>query len=369
MKPVRIGIVGCGNISNAYLRTVAAFPVLECIAVTDLDNDRARDKAAEFGIPNVLSLDGLLAHPDVEIVVNLTTPQSHAEIALAAVAAGKHVFNEKPLTVLPQDAANLLELARKFDVRVGGAPGTFLGGGLQTCRKLIDEGMIGKPIGANAFMLGRGHESWHPAPEFYYAPGGGPLLDMGPYYLTALISLLGGIKRVTGSAAITIPERTITSQPKYGKKIMVDTPDHIAGTIEFASGAIGAIVMSFSVMHATVPPIQIFGTEGTLTVPDPNSLGGPVTVRLAGETEWREVPLTHNNSDGYTMWGIGVADMAYAIRSGRPHRASGDLTYQVLRTMHGILGSARDGSAIEINGTIDRPAPLSSELPDGVLDL
>ncbi|MEO7717112.1 MAG: Gfo/Idh/MocA family oxidoreductase [Capsulimonas sp.] len=366
-NPVRIGIIGCGNISASYLKTFQNYEAVTCVAVADIDPARAQARAEEFGVPKATDVDGLLADPDVEIVVNLTTPQAHYAVTLAAIKAGKHVYNEKPLTVTIAEAREALDAAEAAGVRVGCAPGTFLGGGLQTCRQLIDQGAIGRPAAATAFMLCHGHESWHPDPEFYYKIGGGPMMDMGPYYLTALISLLGGIKRVSGAAAITETERTITSQPKNGTKMTVETPDHVAGTIQFQSGAIGTIITSFAIWHASYPNIQIFGTEGTLTVPDPNSLRGPVYVQKVGESERHEVPLTHNNSEG-DRWGIGVVDLAYAIRSGRPHRASGALAFQVLSAMHGFLDSAKDGQAREINGAAERPAPLPSDLPDGVLD-
>ena len=279
---------------------------------------------------------------------------------MAVIKAGKHVYNEKPLTVKLAEATTMLDAAKQANVRVGCAPGTFLGAGLQTCRRVIDDGVIGRPVAATAFMMGHGHESWHPDPEFYYKAGGGPLMDMGPYYLTALISLLGGIQRVRGMAEITEEERTITSEPKKGQKIKVETPDHVAGSIEFANGAIGTIITSFATWHGSYPAIQIFGTEGTLTVPDPNSLTGPVYVQGAHEKERREIPLTHPHNER-DKWGIGVVEMAYAIRENRPHRASGDLAAAVLAAMHGILDSSKDGLARDLGGAPDRPAALPTD--------
>jgi predicted dehydrogenase len=368
-QPVGIGIIGSGNISAAYLRTVGAFPLLRCVACADLDIERARARAEEFGAPTACLPDELLANDAVEIVVNLTTPQAHASVALAAIAAGKHVFNEKPLTVTRSEARQVLEAAEAKNVRVGCAPGTFLGAGLQTCRKLIDDGAIGAPLVATAYMMGHGHESWHPDPEFYYMAGGGPMMDMGPYYLTALIQMLGPIRRVSGSAGILIPERTIGSEKKRGQKIAVETPDHVAGTIDFAGGAIGTIITSFAVWHAqNFSPITIFGTEGTLAVPDPNSLGGTVRLRRAQDKEWAEVPYTHSHGDRGQKWGIGVADLAYAVRSGRAHRASGAQAFHVLDAMHGFLDAAESGRAYEIEATFSRPAPLPTGLPEDALD-
>jgi len=289
----RIGVIGCGNISPIYLQAGKRFEILEVAACADIDLERAKARAAEFDIPKACSVEELLADPDIDIVVNLTIPKAHSPVGLTVLQAGKSVYNEKPLAALREEAQPLLTTARERGLRVGGAPDTFLGGGLQTCRKLIDDGVIGEPVAATAFMMGHGHESWHPDPAFYYQVGGGPMFDMGPYYLTALINLLGPVRRVTGSTRISFPERTITSQPKYGTKIEVKTPTHIAGVLDFASGAIGTIITSFDVWGHHAPIIEIYGSEGTLSVPDPNTFGGVVRVRKAREQEWVEVPLTH----------------------------------------------------------------------------
>jgi beta-glucosidase len=235
-KSAKIGIIGCGNISDIYLQAGNKFEVLEIVACADLIPERAQAKAAEYDIPKACSPEELLADPGIDIVVNLTIPQAHAEVALAAVEAGKSVYNEKPLAINIKDGALLMQSAKVRNVRVGCAPDTFLGGGLQTCRKLLDEGQIGRPVAATAFMMSPGHEHWHPDPEFFYQTGGGPMLDMGPYYLTTLVSMLGSVHRVTGSAQISYPQRTITSQPKYGQKITVQVPTHVAGVLDFASG-------------------------------------------------------------------------------------------------------------------------------------
>jgi predicted dehydrogenase len=362
----RIGIIGCGNISPIYLQAGKRFEILEVVACADIDLERAKARAAEFDIPKACSVEELLADPDIDIVVNLTIPKAHGPVGLTVLQAGKSVYNEKPLAALREEAQPLLTTAGERGLRVGGAPDTFLGGGLQTCRKLIDDGVIGEPVAATAFMMGHGHESWHPDPEFYYQVGGGPMFDMGPYYLTALINLLGPVRRVTGSTRISFPERTITSQPKYGTKIAVKTPTHIAGVLDFASGAIGTIITSFDVWGHHAPIIEIYGSEGTLSVPDPNTFGGVVRVRKAREQEWVEVPLTH----GYTQnsRGLGVADMAYALRSGRQHRANGELAYHVLDIMHAIHDASREGRHVELTSTCERPAPLPVGLREGTLD-
>ncbi|SHF62191.1 Predicted dehydrogenase [Caldanaerobius fijiensis DSM 17918] len=363
---VKIGIVGCGNISGIYFKAGKTFENLEIVACADLIMDRARAKAEEFGIPKACSVEELLADPEIQIVVNLTIPKAHAEVTMAALNAGKNAYAEKPMAISLEDGQKILELAKAKGLRVGGAPDTFLGGGIQTCRKLIDDGWIGEPIGATAFMLCHGHESWHPDPEFYYEVGGGPMFDMGPYYLTALVTLMGPVKRVTGSTRITFPERTITSAPKYGKKIQVEVPTHVAGIMEFESGAIGTILTSFDVWHSQLPRIEIYGSEGTLMVPDPNTFGGPVYIRRKDQAEWKEIPLTHGYAENSR--GIGVSDMAYALVSGRPHRASGELTYHVLEIMHGFHIAAEEGRHYELKSTCERPAPLPLGLMHGTLD-
>lgn len=362
---IKVGIVGCGNISNAYFKGSKEFDILEIVGVADIDPERARTKAEEHGVKAYGSVDELLADPQIQIVVNLTTPQSHAPVSLAAIAAGKHVHEEKPFALRREDGVKILEAAKAKGVLVGCAPDTFLGGGIQTSRKLIDDGVIGTPIAATAFMAVHGHESWHPNPEFYYQKGGGPMFDMGPYYLTALVNLLGPITRVTGSTRTSFPQRTITSQPQYGKKIDVEVTTHLAGVVDFASGAIGTIIMSFDVWSHSLPLIEIYGSEGTMRVPDPNNFGGSVFVRKAGEKEWTEMPLTHSDKVGR---GIGVADMAYAIVYGRKHRVSGELAHHVLDVMQAFDEASESGQHQRIASTVERPAPLPVGLALGELD-
>jgi len=367
MRTVKIGIIGCGNISAKYLRTGQVFCILETVAVADMLPERAEQRAQEYGVPKACSVEELLADPEIQIVVNLTTPQSHAEINQAAIAAGKNVFTEKPFAVTREDGLATLKAAQAKGVRAGGAPGTFLGGGLQTCRKLIDDGAIGQPVAANAFMMGHGHEHWHPDPDYYYKIGAGPMFDMGPYYLTALTTLLGPVARVAGIAGIQVPERTITSKPHYGEKIVVETPDHVTGVLEFASGAIGTIVTTFATWKADLPRIEIHGTEGSLSVPDPNTLAGPVKLCKPGG-EWQDVPLTHGRTDGSEMWGIGVADMAHAIVGNRPHRATAAQAYHVLDLMQAFLDTSLENAYYQVESTFERPAPVPTDLPDDLLD-
>ncbi len=361
---VKVGIIGCGNICGAYFKYMRMFPILDVVACADLDHSRAVTKADENDI-KAMSVQELLADKAIDIVLNLTVPKAHAEVNMAAIAAGKNVYCEKPLAINRDDGRKTLDAAKAKGVLLGCAPDTFLGGGAQTCRKIIDDGWIGEPIAATAFMLCHGHESWHPSPEFYYEVGGGPMLDMGPYYLTALVNLIGPISRVTGSARATFPERLITSQPKFGKRVKVETPTHLAGVMDFASGAIGTIIQSFDVWSHNLPRIEIYGTQGSLVVPDPNAFTGPVMIRRSRDKEWSSLPLTHPDDVGR---GIGVADMAYALRYGRKNRVSGDLACHVLDVMCSFEEASTTGRHITINSTVDKPAALPVDLPAGQLD-
>ncbi|MFA6135118.1 MAG: Gfo/Idh/MocA family oxidoreductase [Phycisphaerae bacterium] len=366
MEKTKIGIVGCGKISGIYFKAGKTFEILDIKACADIMPDRAK-AAAEANGCQAMTVEQLLADPEIQIVVNLTIPNAHYSVAMAAVAAGKSVHNEKPLTITREEGKKLLAAAKAKGVRVGCAPDTFMGGGLQTCRKLIDDGLIGQPVAATAFMTCRGHESWHPDPEFYYKVGGGPMFDMGPYYLTALVSMMGPIKRVTGSARVTFPERTITSQPKNGTKIKVDVPTHVAGVMDFASGAVGTIITTFDVWGANLPRIEIYGTNGSLSVPDPNGFGGVVKYYPPErKVEWKEMPLTHGYAENSR--GIGVADMAYALRSGRAHRASGELAYHVLDVMHAFHDASSQNKHAMLESTTQRPAALPVGLAHGQLD-
>jgi predicted dehydrogenase len=365
-KKVNVGVIGCGNISSIYLEMGQTFDILKMAAVADLIPERAKAQGEKYHIPKIYSVKEMLADPEIDIILNLTIPNAHAEVAFQALEAGKSVYNEKPLSIRREDGQKLLELAKAKKLLVGGAPDTFLGGGIQTCRKLIEDGWIGQPVAATAFMLCHGHESWHPAPEFYYQVGGGPMFDMGPYYLTAMVALMGPVRRVTAATRVTFAERTITSQPLYGKKVKVEVPTHIAGVMDFENGAIATLVTSFDVWFAEVPCIEIYGTQGTLSVPDPNSFGGPVRVRRAGADTWSEIPLTHGYAKNSRS--LGVADMAYALRTHRPARASGELTFHVLDIMNAFHEASRDGKHIELGSTCRQPAPLPLGLMPGQLD-
>ena len=365
---VRVGVVGCGAISGAYFVGARSFPILDVVACADVDRAAAERKAREFGVPKVLSVDELLRDDAVEVVLNLTVPKAHVPVAMAAVGAGKHTYSEKPLGITRDEGRRLLDAAAAGGVRVGCAPDTFLGSGIQTARKLLDDGAIGRPVAFTAFMMNRGHESWHPNPQFYYEPGGGPMFDMGPYYLTALFNLFGPVRRLSGFASIAVPDRTITSQPRRGAKIRVETPDHVCGTIEFEGGAVGSIIQSFATHHPAYEPpnpITVYGTEGTMKVPDPNTFDGPVFLRRGGDAEWAEVPPAFVKGYGRS---VGLADMAHALRAGRPHRASGELAFAVLDAMQGFFDSSDTGRAYAPVARFERPAPMPAHVPFGRLD-
>jgi predicted dehydrogenase len=359
-NPVGIGIVGAGVISEIYLKNCSGvFDNIRAVGVADVLVERAEARAKEFGVA-AMTVDELIAHPEVEIVVNLTIPAAHHDVAKKAIEAGKSAYNEKPLSINRDDAAELVELAKKKGVLVGGAPDTFLGGGLQTGRKALEDGLIGEPVAATAHVLGRGMEMWHPDPYFFFQPGAGPLFDIGPYYLTALTSMLGPVSAVTSFARASFPERTVTAEgPKQGDTIPVNTPTHIAGSLQFESGVIGSLVASFDVWEVderrTV--LTIYGSEGTLHLPDPNTFGGPVVLVNEHTRETEELPLTHDNTENSR--GIGVSDMARALREGGdPARASGVMAAHVVDIMQSVLEAADQGRKVDLTTTMTRPAPL-----------
>lgn len=360
MKRRKIGIIGCGNISGIYFKNlINTFQNTEVVACADLVAERAEAKAEEFDV-SACSVEELLQNPEIEIVVNLTTPQAHYEVCNDVLSAGKHVYVEKPLCLTREDGKKLLQKAKEKNLLIGSAPDTFLGAGIQTCRKLIDDGWIGEPVAATAFMTCHGHESWHPDPEFYYQVGGGPMFDMGPYYLTALVNLIGPVEKVSGFTNITFPTRTITSEKKYGKIVDVEVPTHIAGLLEFKNGAIGTIITSFDVWGAQLPRIEIYGSEGTISVPDPNTFGGPVHIMRKNHKEFSPIPLSHPYAENSR--GLGVSDMVRALNTGKKNRANAELSYHVLDIMHGFHDSANTGRHILLESTCDKPEAMPDEL-------
>jgi hypothetical protein len=365
MRKVGVGIVGCGNISTAYLKAAQRFPILDIKAVADMRSEAASRRGAEFGVPG-LRVDQLLKRDDIEIVINLTVPLAHVDVSLAVLNAGKHVHSEKPLGVNLAEARKVIDLAAEKGLRVGCAPDTFLGGGHQTARKLIDDGAIGRPVAGSAFFMCPGHERWHPAPGFYYLRGGGPMLDMGPYYITDLVQLLGPVASVMGSTARPRQERLVTSEPLNGTLIPVEVATHVAGALEFESGAVVSIAMSFDVPKHRHAPIEIYGEAGSMLVPDPNRFGGEVQVARTGG-EWEAAPLTHGHVEG-EFRSIGAADMATAIVTGRPHRASGALAFHVLEVMEAFQTSSDEGRRVAIESRVERPAAMPSGRWDGQFD-
>jgi len=363
-EKIKIGIIGCGDISGAYLTASQFFSNIEIVACADIRMEAAKSRSEEFNL-KAMTVDELLADKDIRIVLNLTIPQAHTEINLKALNAGKNVHCEKPLAVEKVDGKKVVELAKEKGLLLGCAPDTFLGGGHQTCRNLIDNGVIGKPIAGTAFMMLHGHESWHPNPGFYYQKGGGPMLDMGPYYLTALINMLGPVTRVNASTSMAFKERIATSIKRNGERLPVETPTHIAGTMDFQSGAVVTLITSFDVWHHSNHFIEIHGTEGSMQVPDPNCFDGPVKICQAGNESWEEVSLSHGYTDN--MRSIGVADMARAIQQKSITRCNGDLAFHVLEVMHAFLESSESGKHISIVSSCERPDALPLNLKSGQL--
>lgn len=350
--PLRIGIIGVGKISEQYLETLPSLPMLRLVAVADLDGERARRVADEHGA-SFLTVDELLASPDVDVVLNLTIPSAHVEIGTRALDAGKHVFAEKPLGLDPVAAAGMLERADALGLRFGSAPDTVLGTGIQTARAVIESGAVGDPIAANVFWSAPGHERWHPAPAFYYQPGGGPLLDMGPYYLTSLVHFFGPVVTVSGLASRSTRSRTIETGPLAGTTIPVDVDTHVSAILKHASGVTSTVTVSFEVWQTRAPLFEVYGTGGTLAVPDPNRFSDPVEIATREDPEWRAVP----DSAGFVAAGrgIGLADLAEAVAEGRPHRASGRLALHVLEIMDAVLRSSADRRVVSIGSTVERP--------------
>lgn len=362
-RRVGVGIVGCGNISTQYLKAMQGFDVLEIVALSDMKPEVAAAKAAEFG-HSTASVDAVLADPRVEIVLNLTIPRAHVEVGLRAVEAGKHVYAEKPLGINFADGKKLIDAAKAKGVRVGSAPDTFLGGSHQQARAVVDSGQLGQVVGGTAIFANPGHEYWHPDPAFYYDIGGGPVLDMGPYYITDLINLLGPVARVSAVAATPFKERPIRSEPKKGQMMPVHVFTHVTGTLQFRSGALVTVTFSFDVPKHAHTPIEIYGTDASMLVPDPNMFGGEVKLAKPRAEAWESVPVTLPYADA-NYRSLGLADMALAIVNDRPHRASGDLALHVLEVMEAFEVAAKNERIVDITTTVERPAPLSDSLKDG----
>jgi predicted dehydrogenase len=365
---VKIGILGCGHVSDQYFRGLARYEYLEVVACADLDEARAALKAAEHGVARALAPDELLADRDVELVVNLTPPQAHAEASLAAIRAGKHVWSEKPLATTLEDGRMVVEAAATAGVRLGCAPDTFLGGSIQTAIKLVADGWIGDTIaGGVAMVTEHGYETFHPQVDSFYRKGGGPLLDLGPYYVAALVAMLGPVARVTAASRATFPERIVGVGPRRGERIAVEVPTHVTGALEFESGALVTLLASWDVWATNLPYIELYGSAGSLSVANPDEFHGEPRLRRAGREEleqpppppgsvhWSPVPLVQQ---GDVSRGIGVADIAMAIVENRPHRASAELALHVLEALLALETASSNGRHVEIESRCERPEPL-----------
>lgn len=378
MSPARVGIIGAGKISGIYLENSKKFDAFDVVAIADVRLEGAQARAAEYDIPEALSVEDLLAHPDVETIINLTPHRVHGPVGLSIVEAGKNAYSEKPLAVHREEGERLLSAATERGVRVGGAPDTFFGGAWQTARALIDEGVIGEPLGAFANLHTRslprptgatpppsqsvnqpGYTSFYATESFEY--GGGAIFDRGPYYLNALISLLGPVRRVTGSAQKTWPQRE-----QGGRTLEVKVPTHVVGVLDFANGAVCNFTMSNDVLATNLPHIEIYGTEGSLRCIDPNEFTGDLFVRTLTNPEMTAVsPRFGYNGNSR---GVGVADLSAAIRSGRPHRASGEMAFHVVDIITSIFDASESGQAVELTSTCVQPAPLPQGLGDWQID-
>lgn len=355
-EPHRVGVVGLGFIFNAYMATLRDHPAVRVTAVADLDAARAAAVAAELPGAEAVSVERLLGGPDVDTVLNLTVPAAHAELTLRAIDAGKNVYVEKPLAVTFPEGRAVVDRAAAAGVRIGCAPDTVLGTGTQTARAAIDDGLIGRPIAASAVMVTPGHERWHPNPDFYYTAGGGPLFDMGPYYLTALVHLLGPVRAVVGASSRLRAGRVIGSGARTGERIPVEVDTHVSGVLEHANGALSTITTSFDGVATTAAPIEVHGETGTLAVPDPNHFDGETRLFPLGGTEWRPLPP----GAGYAGSGRGIGLLDLIAADGR---ASGEVALHVLETMTALLRSADEGRRIELTTAVERPSPVPLTSP------
>lgn len=381
MRNVNVGILGCGVISNTYSRDIKRFyPSLHLAACADVNVELAKSHAEKYQIPSGCSVEEMLAMEEVELVVNLTPPQFHMELNKKILQAGKHVFCEKPFAPTAAQARQIMDLADEKRLLVGSAPDTFLGSSLQTCRKILDDGWIGKPLYVTANMMSNGVETWHPAPANFYKQGAGPLYDMGPYYFTALAALLGPVKRVSAFSGTGFPVRKVYTGPLKGQEVPVETPTHYSGTAELASGVIVSMNISFDIWHSNLPMFEIYGTDGTLEVPDPNMSGGrPRVYRKertldvlyddSRETKEKqdtsvELPELYPHIGDYTR-GIGVLDLACAIDEKRKPRVNAEMACHVIEAITGMMESAQDKKVYEMKTTCEKPEPIKTGTPAG----
>lgn len=361
-RPARIGIIGCGNIARRYVAGMARFPELRLVGCADRVPELAASLAADSGTHAYTAPDRLLADGDVDVVVNITPPLAHATVTVDALRAGKHVYVEKPVAATLPDSERMLAEADGAGRLLGAAPDTFLGSAVQTARAAVDEGLIGDPVGAVAFVTHSRAETWHPDPSFLFQPGGGPALDLGPYYLTALVTLLGPVETVSGATRIGAPIRRVTAPDRRVESIEVTTPTHVSGTLRFVSGVLGTVLMSFDVWDSHLPKIEVYGQQGTLTLPDPNFFDGPVLLKRHEDDDWQLLapilPVSGDDEDlsVQLLRGIGVADLVHAL-NGDPHRASGRLAQHVLEVLEAMQTSSDTATVVPIHSRVDRPAP------------
>jgi len=364
----RIGIMGCGNISKAYLELAPRFRGIKIVAVADVVAAAAETRSKEFNV-RALTPEALLADPDIDIIVNLTVPAAHYEVTRKALEAGKHVFSEKPYVLSVEEGNKLRALAKEKGLRLGSAPDTVLGAAHQYARHLLDKGEVGRITSGLCGVMSHGMESWHPNPGFFFLPGGGPMLDLGPYYVSNLVQLLGPVKRVAAFTSAATPTRTVTAEPNAGKVIPVETPTNIHATLEFAGGAVITLITSWDVWEHGMEPMALFGTEGTIHLPDPNNFGGEIRIaRIAdfpGKPSWeiKATPVSqwdHPFSEGNFRC-AGLTDMAHAIAEGRPHRCNADFALHVVDIMTGILRAGEEGRVINMQTTCERFAPLGPD--------
>nr|WP_238524556.1 Gfo/Idh/MocA family oxidoreductase [Caldicellulosiruptor hydrothermalis] len=368
VNKIKVAVLGCGNIAPVYLKNLKRFGIFDVVACADVDAEKAKSIASEFSVPQAVEPDKVY-DLDVDIIVNLTPPQHHYEINKRVLESGKHLYSEKPLCSTLKEAKEILELAEKKNLKVGCAPDTFLGANIQTAKKLIEDGWIGRPFAANCFILYGGPEKWHPNPHFIFKKYLGPLFDVGPYCLTALVFLLGSVKKVSGMGMITYKERLITSEPHRGEKIEVEMPTYVTANLLFDTGVIGSVTVSYDVPATNLRGIEIYGTEGTLIVPDPNFFDlGSVYLKRHEDKEFTKMP-TINLFNYDNLRGLGILDMALSIKLSTPLRASGRLSYHVLEILWAIYTSIQEGRFVDVESTAPQTSLLDMELLREVLCL
>ena len=365
MNTMGVGIIGCGNISAAYLRLAPMFRGIEIRAVADVDLNAANARAAEFGVRSE-TVDGLLEADDIDIVVNLTVPAAHFAVSSKILAADKHVYSQKPFVLSLDEGAEIKRLAAAGNLRVGSAPDTFLGGAHQQARQLIDDGTVGEVTSGTAFVLNHGMEAWHPNPDFFFLPGAGPVLDLGPYYVTNLVQLIGPVARVSALSSTPSKVRTILSDARKGEEIPVETPTTVYALLEFESGAVVTLCTSWDVWSHSHKPMELYGTNASLDVPDPNFFGGDLILAAPDSDAQAVAPWDHpfgavNDGPHANYRAAGLADMALAILEGRAHRCSLELAHHVVDVMTGILASGESRRFVDMTTTCDRPDPLTPE--------